>query len=116
MLQRPIAIKVSVVNDSQKDRRAAEKQRRRNEEKKKEAGKREETSSKRSKSIILMLLKGKCSKSTETLIFHVRIRAKQKQGKAFRGSASFEDRRFQLRSAANSANKLKHEFREVQNP
>ena len=61
--------KMSVVNASQKDRRAAEKQRRRNEEKKKEAEKREERRSKRSKSRILTLLVGKRSKNTESLIF-----------------------------------------------
>ena len=69
VLQRPMAIKVSVVNTSQKERRAADKQRRRNEEKKKEAEKREQRRPKLSESRNLVLLRGKCSKNTESLIF-----------------------------------------------
>ena len=65
-----MATNVSVANASQTERRAAEKQKGRNEEKKKEAEKREQRRPKRSESRILILLRRKCSKNAESLVFH----------------------------------------------
>lgn len=104
MLQRPMAIKVPEAEASQEERRAAEQQRRRNEEKEKEAEQREQMRPKRGEPIIFTLLRGKSGNTTESLICVLTDEHKQR-GQRLRGSASFEDRRFQIRRASNSKEK-----------
>ena len=80
MLQRPMAIKVSDANASQKERKAPEKRRRRNEEKKKEAEQREQSNPKRSEARIL-ILRGKVQQHHRIVNIPFRRRAKTSEEK-----------------------------------